>query len=395
MNTYPNFRNQKFLIRHIQTILDFYQPGILDSSGGFNQNFLDNGSVFDCDKKHLVSSCRMIFNYCLAEKLFGSGNYNLLWQHGLRYLRNSHWDDDRQGYVWMLENQQVTNDTNYSYGLAFVILAFAAALKMGEETARLDIYRTWDLLNKHFWQPDTGLYADEVSADWNRVADYRGQNANMHVCEALLLAYEVTDDLQFLDRAESIAKKIVIDQADKSEGLIWEHFKKDLSIDWEFNKEDPKNLYRPWGFQPGHQTEWAKLLIILSKHKNEGWMIERARLLFDRALETAWDNENGGIFYGFAPDGGICDTDKYFWVQAESFAAACLLAKATGDELYWQWYDRIWQFCWNHFIDHEHGAWFRLLTASNQKTSNIKSEAGAKCDYHTLGACMLVLEILK
>ena len=56
---------------------------------------------------------------------------------------------------------------------------------------------------------------------------------------------------------------------------------------------------------------------------------------------------------------GICDGDKYFWVQAESFAAAALLAVRTGEEGYWSWYDRIWDYSWRHMIDHRYGAWFR------------------------------------
>ena len=35
----------------------------------------------------------------------------------------------------------------------------------------------------------------------------------------------------------------------------------------------------------------------------------------------------------------MCDADKYFWVQAESLAAAALLARATGKQVYWDWYD--------------------------------------------------------
>ena len=55
-----------------------------------------------------------------------------------------------------------------------------------------------------------------------------------------------------------------------------------------------------------------------------------------------WDEKSGGLVYGFAPNGDVCDSDKYFWVQAESLAAAALLAQRMNDEYYWKWYDRIW-----------------------------------------------------
>ena len=190
---------------------------------------------------------------------------------------------------------------------------------------------------------------------------------------------------------QALAHKVTVELATRPEGLVWEHYTRDLEIDWTYNFEDPKNLYRPWGYQPGHQTEWAKLLLTLHDHRPEAWMIERAMTLFDRALDLCWDAEYGGIYYGFAPNGSICDDDKYFWVQAESLAAAARLYKRTGDAKYADWYERIWIYAWTRMIDHRYGGWYRVLTRDNQKYSDRKSEAGAKCDYHTLGACWDVL----
>ncbi len=154
----------------------------------------------------------------------------------------------------------------------------------------------------------------------------------------------------------------------------------------------------PAFFQPGHQTEWAKLLLILERLEAElgtprEWLLPTAQRLFDRAVERAWDEARGGLYYGFAPDGTICDSDKYFWVQAETLAAAALLASRTHDGRYAREYDRLWQYCWQHFIDHQHGAWFRILDADNRKYDDNKSPAG-KTDYHTMGACYDVLRRL-
>ena len=180
--------------------------------------------------------------------------------------------------------------------------------------------------------------------------------------------------------------------------MIWEHYKPDWSIDWDYNLHDKSNIFRPWGYQPGHFTEWAKLLLIMERHAKfmagpSDWLLPRARELFDTALAKAWDGTHGGMHYGFGPHDEICDGDKYFWVQAESFAAAAVLAKRTGDEGYWQAYDKIWDYSWKHFVDHDHGAWYRILTPDNQKISNEKSPAG-KTDYHTMGACYEVLNVI-
>ncbi len=124
------------------------------------------------------------------------------------------------------------------------------------------------------------------------------------------------------------------------------------------------------------------------------WLLPRARELFDKALGTAWDPRHGGIYYGFAPDGAICDSDKYFWVQAESLATAALLGARTGERSYWDWYDRLWAYSWNHFVDHRYGAWYRILSFANEKLSDEKSPAG-KVDYHTMGACYDALAVIE
>ena len=391
-----DFRSREFLLGHIRSILDFYDPHVVDKRGGFFQNFKDDGSVFAPGDRHLVSSTRMVVNYCRAYELFGDDKYLQQARHGLDFVRERHWDASRSGYNWTLADGRLPKvQTNYCYGLAFVMLAAAAAYKVDLAGAREDIVRAWEIMESRLWDAEAGLYADEATPDWSELASYRGQNANMHGCEALIEAFEATGALYFLDRACDLARLVTVELAAKSDGLIWEHFTSGLDIDWEYNKTDPKNLYRPWGFQPGHQTEWSKLLLTLYGHRPEDWMLVRARELFDRALDVAWDDEHGGIYYGFAPDGTICDDDKYFWVQAETFAACARLHALTGDDGYAEMYGRIWNYAWDHMIDHEYGAWYRVLTASNEKYSDQKSTAGGKCDYHTIGACWDVLRVVE
>ena len=390
----PRFREASFLTAHIQDTMAFYHPRCIDGQrGGFFHFFKDDGTIYDRDTRHLVSSTRFVFNYAMAFRRFGAPDYQAAVRHGLAFLREAHRDPATGGYAWLLSRDGVLDGTNHCYGLAFVVLAYAKALEAGIEEARDHLEETWQLLERHFWSEADGLYRDEISADWATVSPYRGQNANMHSCEAMLAAYEATGEAKYLDRAALLAHRVTIDLAGKADGLVWEHYGPDWNVDWEYNKNDPKHLFRPWGYQPGHQTEWAKLLLILERHRPAEWLLPTARHLFDTAMQRAWDAELGGISYGFAPDRTICDGDKYFWVQAESFAAAALLAARTGEARYWDWYDRIWAYSWQHMVDHRYGAWFRILDHRNEKYSDEKSPAG-KTDYHTMGACYEVLNVV-
>jgi mannose/cellobiose epimerase-like protein (N-acyl-D-glucosamine 2-epimerase family) len=63
---YPGFENASFLRQHIADILAFYEPHAYDPAGGFFHHFLDDGSIYDKDTRHLVSSARFVFNYANA-----------------------------------------------------------------------------------------------------------------------------------------------------------------------------------------------------------------------------------------------------------------------------------------------------------------------------------------
>ena len=389
LSTAPDFRSPAFLQQHALWTMAFYQGQSVDRSGGMYHFYLDDGRVYNATTRHLVSATRFVITNAIAFELSGDATYRQRAAHALRFVETAFWDAAQQGYHWVIDwrDGQATpiDATRHMYGLAFVVLAAAKATQLGIAGAPELLARTFDLAEQRFFDASAGLYADDASPDWT-LSRYRGQNANMHACEALITAYAATGEARYIARAEQLAQHITQRQAALCGGGIWEHYHADWTPDWDYNRHDSSNIFRPWGYQPGHFTEWAKLLCLLDTYSPAPWHLPRARELFDRALAVAWDAKNSGIHYGFAPDNTVCDGAKYHWVQAESMAAAALLALRSGETRYWDWYERLWQYCWQHFVDHAQGAWFRILTADNFNLTREKSPAG-KVDYHNIGAC--------
>lgn len=390
-----SYRDPAFLRDHIKSIIAFYHPTCIDDEfGGYINQLRDDGSIYDRNTKHLVGTCRFIYNYSLASVVLDEPAYREAAAHGLRFLRETHRQAD-DGFAWILKKRQVEDGTRHCYGHAFVLLAAAGAAKAGIETAPALASEVYDLLEKRFWEPETQLYVDEIAdGDWNAINPYRGQNANMHMCEAMLAAYEATGEAQYLDRAHLLATRVCVHLADRCDKLIWEHYTTDWKHDWAYNKDDPKNLFKPYGYLPGHFAEWAKLLLILERYRPEAWMLERAQSLLDIALEKSWDADNGGMHYSFAPDGTILDTDRYYWVLSETFAAAASMAMRTGNDKYWVWYDKAWDFADQYLVDHKYGAWYRILDGNNKKYDDLKSPP-SKTDYHPIAACYETLEAMR
>ncbi len=353
--TPPDLRRPDALLAHMRHTLAFYARRAIDPSGGCFHFFKDDGTVYDRHTRHLVSSTRFVFNHALAWRWFGAPVADVA--HALAFVMHAH-AQPQGGYAWVLDwhggQAHVLDGTNHCYGLAFVLLAHAHAAEAGVPGAREGIAATFELMEQRFWEPTHGLYADEATPDWH-IGPYRGQNANMHACEAMLAAHAATGEARYLDRALVLATSIAQRQAALAGGLVWEHYKTDWTPDWDYNRHDRTNIFRPWGLQTGHLTEWAKLLLMLERRLGDGapaWLVPTARRFFHTAMAHGWDEKHGGLVYGFAPGGEVCDADKYFWVQAESLAAAAWLAVRTGDAGYWAWYDRLWAYAWQHFVDH-------------------------------------------
>lgn len=383
-----NFQSRRFLEQHIADTLRFYEPRAVDPNGGFFHYFLDDGTVYNTTHRHLVSATRFVFNGAMAQRHTGRDAVANWARHGLAHLEAFRRPDGL--YAWTVDHGQIEDATVMAYGQAFVLLAQAHAFSVGCAT-REDVRAAFARMNDAFFSAAEGAYADEITPE-GQLLDYRGQNANMHMCEACLAAYEFTGEISYLDRAEVLIERFAFDLADTAGGLVWEHYHADWSIDWDYNKDNPGNIFKPWGFQTGHQTEWAKLLMIAHQHRPQSRWVDRAVHFQQEAYRHGWDAQHGGLIYGFAPDRSPCDTDKYFWVQAESFASAWRLWRHTGEAEFLQQYQALWQWSWLHMVDHQHGAWFRILGADGRKLENTKSPAG-KVDYHTMGACWDVLAV--
>src|SRR4029077_1403730 len=186
----------------------------VDPRGGFYHYFKDDGTIYDSVTPHLVSSTRFVFTYSMAYQHFHRPEYLEGVKHGLAFLRNTHRNPATGGYAWVLKFHEgkadIEDTTNHCYGLAFVLLAYSQAVRAGLSEGNEYLKETFDLMEERFWSPEHGLYADEATGDWTTVFPYRGQNANMHGCEALIAAFEATGERCYLERALLIARNITV-----------------------------------------------------------------------------------------------------------------------------------------------------------------------------------------
>ena len=122
---------------------------------------------------------------------------------------------------------------------------------------------------------------------------------------------------------------------------------------------------------PGHSLEAVWFLMDEASHYNDKGLMSKALDILDWSMELGWDKENGGIVYftdilGFPPEQYEHDM-KLWWPQNEAAIAALKAYEATNDTKYFDWFDRITQYSFNHFADDVYGEWVGYLHKDNSK----------------------------
>lgn len=253
--------HRRWLADQALSLLTLFQGQSLDSKGGFYP--LDNhGRLLRSARYDLVFSARMVHAYSLASLLGMPGSDRLV-EHGLSFLWGQARDPEHGGYFWEIPTPDDDPFPKKSYGHAFVLLAAANATLAGYVQARSLLEDVYSVIDSRFWSEQDGLYRDEASRDWSIDSMYRGQNANMHLVEALMAMTQATGYDEPLNRAYRIARRLTKEITVTHQWRLCEHYTAEWKPDLEYNRLNPNHVYRPFGSIVGHWFEWARLLVHL------------------------------------------------------------------------------------------------------------------------------------
>lgn len=364
--------------------LEFFSASCRNGPGFFILGL--DGNPLPGKLQELHTTTRLIHSYALGH-LAGFRGAERIIKHGMDFLDSHHKDREYAGYLWALEDDQIRDDRKLAYGHVFVLLAAASARQAGHPDAEKLMSEVREVLDKHFWDEDAGLFCDEWNRDWTPFSSYRGMNANMHGVEALLAAYEATGDEICLARAGRILDFFIGGVAARENWRLPEHYTSDWQIDREY-AGDP--MFRPAGTTPGHSFELGRLQLQhwdLSGRPNSDAPIT-ARRLIERALDDAW-LPSGGMAYTLDFEGQVANASRFWWPVTEAIGAvAALIAvdKRPEDEI---WYRKLWTYANETLVDHQHGGWFPAVDDTGNIVTSIFN--GKPDIYHSLQACLFPL----
>lgn len=353
--------HRRWLEQQAAALLTQFQHSSIDPAGGFFDLDIAGQPRRETPVRELVTTTRVTHCFALAHMMGWPGAAPLV-RHGLAALWEQHRDAARGGYAWQFGPGADT--AKQAYGHAHVLLAAASARMAGFAEADPILADVTEVLNTRFWEERHGAVAEEFAADWSPLSQYRGQNANMHLTESLMAAYEATGDAAYLAKAERIAD-LVINRIARAHGWhVIEHFNAEWQPDLAYRGSD---MFRPQGTTPGHALEWSRLIgqLHLLTGGKAAWMPEAADGLFRQAVTDGWDGQSGGFYYTLDYANAPLIRDRLWWPCCEAVAAAAFLGEHSSDPAFYEeWYRRVWDWMAQFLADPVHGGWYPELDDS-------------------------------
>ena len=377
----------RWLTFEADALFRFFESESIDPEGGFFALDVAGRAIRTEKARPLHAATRMAHCFAIGMSLGRPGAADFV-DHAMNAIWTRHRDSQHGGYFWSFDANGPLERDKLAYGHAFVLLAASSAKSVGHPDADRLLADISEVLETKFWEPTHGASAEEFREDWSAFSDYRGQNSNMHLTEALMAAFEATGERSYLDKAESIATLILARGAGNAGWRVPEHYRADWSVDAEYSGSV---MFRPYGYTPGHALEWARLSLQLWAlgGRRLAWLPDASRNLFSQALAQGWDPVHGGLYYTTEHDGSPRVRDKLWWPVCEGIGAAHFLGSLDGDAETERNYRRLWDFASRALIDRRRGGWYPQL--DDDLTPVDRFFVGKPDMYHALQACLIPL----
>ncbi|WP_190243123.1 AGE family epimerase/isomerase [Arthrobacter globiformis] len=372
--------------RELARLIDFAKASAVPGGFGFLDRF---GAVEKGRSPACFVTARMTYCFSTAS-LLGMPDVEGYASHGVASLSGAFRDEAFGGYVSSLDGTPAAQRKR-AYDTCFVALAASSAATAGIPGGESLTEHVSDVLRARFWSNEAGALFESWDREFAEPEPYWGANANMHGLEALLALYGYTRNTEWRELGLRIAETFINTRARSANWWLNEHYGPDWTPMPEFNADNPRHEFHPYGMTPGHLFEWSRLLLQLEStfEQPPAWLREAAAGLYETAAKHGWAADGkAGFVYTVDWNGQPVIRDRPHWVTAEAISAAATWTRLTGGAPRYANDLREWaNFAQMHFVDTEHGSWHPLLDPNNRPSYTMWS--GKPDIYHALQAVLL------
>ena len=289
----------------------------VDPAGGFYERLQQNGLPLAEPRRSRVQP-RQAYCFAMGPSMGWRGDSAGLVKHGLDFWSARFQRPDGLFRTLINADGSVADDRAITYDQAFGLLAFNLGATLGDWRAIRE-QQAHDLLQavlKHTKRPGGGF---ENGVPTSMPLE---SNPHMHLFEASLAGCEVASEASlWKPLADEIAEFALAHFFDRN-GILHEFF----DAEWKFAEGVKGRIV-----EPGHQFEWAWLLLRWAGDKHA-----KARATALKLIDVTEANgvRNGLALQQVLDDFSPHDASARLWPQTERLKAAALAARLTGEAKY-------------------------------------------------------------
>jgi mannose-6-phosphate isomerase len=349
--------------------------GVDAHTGGFQERLTQDGTPLAEPRRARVQP-RQIYAFSRAPHLGWHGDAHGIVERGMGFFLTHYCRPDGLYRTLVAPDGSPLDNSALLYDQAFALLGIASARRLLGPDPALDEAGSelFDALYSQLKRVGPGFYSG-LPTRFPLLS-----NPHMHLFEAALAWREISTDPAWRTLADELGELALTRFVDARSGAVHETF-------------DEAWLPAPGvegrRIEPGHQFEWAWLLLRWHPANDSA-----ARRAASRLIDIG---EQAGVRNGLAIDGllddlTVHDANARLWPQTERCKAAALAAALTGESRHWANAAAAAQGLLRYFQTPTAGLWFDRISAAGVLHD---SPAPASSFYHIVAAIDALTDALR
>ena len=316
--------------------------------GGFQELLESAGPVVGVPRRARVQ-VRQLYAFARAAELGWNGDATELVTRGWEYFFRNYRRPDGLYRTLIRPDGTALDDRALLYDQAFVLLALAESHRRGGRLESAQLTAARQLRGKLF---ELLKCAGPGYRSGLPEALPLLENPHMHLLEAAQNWALVDADPAWQAMADEIVALALGHMIDPGVGALFERFDEH----WRALRGDLDRLV-----EPGHQFEWAWLLLRARGSSPADRCIEAAMRLVD--IGETYGIHGGVAVSSLHADFSVHDGQARLWTQTERLKAALALARLTHDSRYWNAATLAAHSLWRYLDAGAPGLWHDRLDA--------------------------------
>ena len=347
------------------SVIPFWEKHCPDHVNGGYFTCLDrDGSVYDTEK-FMWMQWRIVWMFSeLYVKLEQRPEWLRLAKSGYDFLTKHGRDSQGRYYFSLTADGRPTSAAHSVFSECFAVMGAAAYYRAsGNVDARREAVLAFDAYLSREHAPK-----GEFSKDLGGKPAMKSLGFYMMKINLFAVLEDSLDDLTYREETQATYTAVLDQFWNPALKVIFEN----VPVDGGFDLSSMAGRH----LNPGHAIEAMWFVMNLAHRMGDTDAVRRAADIVLAELEYGWDKEFGGIYYFMdalgKPHVELQWNMKLWWVHNEALIACAMGYKLTGDTRFKKCFDRVHDWSWSRFPDHEFGEWYGYLDRHGDVTHQLK-----------------------